>query len=113
MSQITYDLIDGKFSNVKVDGKPVQKSYANALEYAQTGIVGKMKTVNPMCKRIWYTCDGAVVRGIELNALQASIYNWVMRWQAYNPYPTPVAYFDGMRYLFLALDANAYMNILD
>ena len=102
----TYDMVGGKFQNVKVDGKPVMKSYSNALAKAQETVfwenVGAGMAYNPF--------GGG---GCDLDTLQRSIYVWVMRWQRYSTYPTAISTFDGMRYLFNALDNEAYMNLLD
>lgn len=99
----TFDTVEGKIVNVKVNGKPVMKSYQNALNKAQ--------------ETVFWRFNGDLI---------ISITNWVFKWQAYygqgimpgmvykegHKLP-PVSTFDNMRYLVLALDSEYYMNVLD
>lgn len=101
---------------VKVNGKPVMKSYQNAYRKAMsTSYFTKFEGGRAL-----------LVRGNFLTPLESSIYKWIMDWQwkyeeAFNAsiYPvskvteTPVTTFDCMRYLFRVLNPGVYMEILD
>jgi hypothetical protein len=101
---------------VKVNGKPVMKSYQNAYRKASnTDYFTKFKNG-----------EGLLVRGNLLTSLESSIYKWIMDWQVRYEYAinkgifpitevtkAPVQAFDGMRYLFSAINPEVYMEILD
>jgi hypothetical protein len=53
---------------------------------------------------------------VELNALQLSIYEWLLNW--YQRYERgimtpPIQTYDDVKYLFLEIDADAYYDLID
>lgn len=101
---------------VKVNGKPVMKSYQNAYRKASnTDYFNEFKNG-----------AGLIVRGNFLTSLESSIYKWIMDWQVHYEYAinngifpitrvtqAPVQAFDGMRYFFRVINPDVYMEILD
>jgi hypothetical protein len=101
---------------VKVNGKPVMKSYQNAYRKASnTDYFTKFENR-----------EGLIVRGNVLTSLESSIYKWIMDWQVryeyainYGIFPinkvtkAPVTAFDDMRYFFRVINPDVYMEILD
>lgn len=54
--------------------------------------------------------------GVELDALELSIYNFCMNWvfrAERGELTAPVQVFDSMKYLLCAINPNAYMELLD
>lgn len=110
-NKIEVTKLDGKFTKVTVNGKPVQKSQVNALNVAQETDFwheypeGEYTGVNIM--------SGCTV---PLTAFEKTVYHWITAW--YMRYssgvmPTAVLHFDNMRYLFLALNSEAYYDLVD
>ncbi len=96
-------------SEIKVNGKPIKKSYQNALTKAQATIIWKDKDAGVRANKF----SGVVA---QLTDLETSIFDWVMVWYALyerGQMVTPVTIFDNMRYLFLELNPDAYYDLLD
>ena len=95
----------GVIVGLKIEGKP----------YSMRGLKKAQETP------YWRLFDvGGEFRGVELDYFQMSILNFVKIWEnRYNAgmgtsmTGAPIQTFDDMRYLFLALDSDAYMQILD
>lgn len=101
---------------VKINGKPVMKSYQNAYRKASnTDYFTKFENR-----------EGLIVRGNFLTPLESSIYKWIMDWQVRYEYAlnnnifpitevtkAPVTAFDDMRYFFRLISPDVYMEILD
>lgn len=106
-------LPDGTLSTLKVNGKPVQKSFINAYNKAVTksGIFKSFPVENT------YTASNPFSGAeVELNGFEFSIFCFCIAW--YRRYErgvmvVPVQAYDNMRYLFLALNAEAYYDLLD
>ena len=89
-----------------------KKSYLNAYDKAKTTSYfvevpeGKYIARNPFTRV-----------EVELNALEYTIYRFCMMWYARYERglstETPVQTFDNMRYYLMALNVNAYMELLD
>lgn len=108
MAKKSYELtIDpkGVIVGLKVGGKP----------YSMRGL-NKAQTV-----KYWRLFDeGGIVRGVELDGFQMSILSFVKLWETRYQAEmgttlagAPIQTFDDMRYLFMAIDSDAYMTILD
>ena len=106
---------EGKIVDLVINGKPVKKSYANALAKAQETSFWKMpkteenQATNPF--------SGA---SENLSAIEKAVYDWTQAWyRRYEAGAVPgkkipaIQTFDNMRYLFMALNQEAYMNLLD
>lgn len=93
-----------------------KKSYLNAFEkasktsyfkdYRNAGVELTLTARNPF--------SGAIV---ELNALEATIYEFCMQWYSRYEYgdntEAPVSVYDNMRYYLLSINQRAYMDLLD
>ena len=111
-NQIVVTKENGKFIKVTVNGKPVQKSQINALNKAQEETSywcelpeGEYTGTNPI----------SGVR-VPLTAFEATVYSWLLVW--YGRYlsgkmDVPNATYDAMKYLFLALNSEAYYDLID
>lgn len=70
---VSFEVTDGKFSNITLDGKPVKQSFYNKLERAYQapwfGIFEAGKYSN-FVSRV----------EVELNTLEATIFMWCMNW---------------------------------
>lgn len=96
-------------SSITVKGKPIKKSFQNALTKAQSTYLWSDKPAG--IRKNSFT-------GLEeqLNELEASIYDWIMGWYRayeYGKLITPPKTYDDMRYLFLELNPTAYYNLID
>lgn len=87
-------------SEIRVDGKPVKKSYQNALIKAQSTDfwvdVSAGVRVHPLTNQ-----------HAMLSELEASILDWVLAWEwryRNGVMATPISVFDNMRYLFIELN---------
>ena len=90
----------------------IMKSYLNAYDKAKTTSYfvevpeGKYIARNPFTRV-----------EVELNALEYTIYRfcnmWYARYERNLSTETPVQTFDNMRYYLMALNVNAYMELLD
>ncbi len=93
-----------------------KKSYLNAFEKAsKTSYFRDYRTDDPTFTREESNPFSGVT--IKLNGLEATIYEFCMRWYARyeNGMKTevPVSVFDNMRYYLLDLNPHAYMELLD
>jgi hypothetical protein len=110
MKKIVEVTVDNSVISVKINGKPIKKSYANALAKAQE-------------TEFWvFYNEGRIVKNpfssdmVELTAFQTSLYKWLIRWYAryeHGVLATPISTYDNMKYLFLEIDPKAYMALLD
>lgn len=106
-------LPDGTLESLKVNGKPVQKSLLNAYNKAVTksGIFKSFPVENK------YTASNPFSgQNVELNGFEYSVFSFCIAW--YRGYErgqlaVPVQTYDNMRYLFLALNTQAYYDLLD
>jgi hypothetical protein len=107
----SYEVLNKSFSNIMVENKPVQKSFLNALNKAKE-------------TTYWKYCEPFTAQnpfsGVEVELitdLEASIYTWTLKWYSRYEYQmdteVPVSTYDNMRYLFMALNPSAYMDLLD
>lgn len=93
-----------------------KKSYLNAFEKAsKTSYFQDFRNLSPALPfKARNPFSGATV---ELNALEATIYEFCMQWYSRYEYgddtECPVSTYDNMRYYFLSLNSNAYMELLD
>lgn len=115
----TVELVMGKneagreiIVNVLVGGKPVKKSYMNALTKAQKTSwwklfsgEGTMTAQNP------FSGEEVDVTPFEYSIVRWS-YEWQRRYSNGDEYDT-VQMSDNMRYLFLHLNSTAYLKLLD
>ena len=101
--------------NVLVDGKEVKRSFMRGLKKAQkTAYWFDYSKSNPDFVFITQNVFGG--DDVFLNALEYSIYKWVMTWQerySIGSLTTPIQAFDDMRYFFMSLNRQAYMELLD
>ena len=111
----TYEIIreNGKITDIKVNGKPVKRSFLRGIrkaqntsywhEFSQSGIIR-----NPF--------SGV---GVELNPLERTIANWCQQWyytdysRNYSNTQVPIQTYDDMKYFLLDLNSDAYMELLD
>ena len=106
-------LPDGTLESLKVNGKPVQKSFLNAYNKAVTksGIFNFFPVENN------YSASNPFSGvEVELNGFEYSIFRFCTQW--YFGYQNgkmavPVQTYDNMRYLFLELNSSAYYDLLD
>ena len=98
---------DGKFTEIKINGKKVMKSYLNAVNKA---IDSGTFTMRPEGT---YSIDDGLFMRCEAGALAYSVFMWTQLW--YSRYsmgtgakqcPTPISTFDNMRYLLKELLAG-------
>jgi hypothetical protein len=100
-----------KIVALTINGKSAKASYMRGLKKAQETNFWRLYTEKAIAQNPW---SGVTV---ELNALEASIYFWCMGWYArYQRGAStqcPIQTYDDMKYLFLALNSTAYMDLLD
>jgi|WetSurMetagenome_2_1015567.scaffolds.fasta_scaffold68019_1 hypothetical protein len=107
---VTFEVVNGRFANVKVNGKPVRKPIENLLNKAEdlrmpSVTEGNQMGVNPF--------SGV---SVELNPLEFYVYDWCLWWyRLYNVgrNPCPVQTYDRMKYFLLDMNSTAYMDLLD
>ena len=93
-----------------------KKSYLNAFEKAsKTSYFQDYRNLSPALPfKARNPFSGAIV---ELNALEATIYEFCMQWYQRYEYgdstETPVSVYDNMRYYLMSINSNAYMELLD
>ncbi len=89
----------------------MKKSFENALAKART-----------TSYFVEYSADGVATNPwsgvrVALNSQELTIYSWCRRWydryESGRPTEVTVSTYDNMRYLFLSLNQNAYMELLD
>lgn len=109
---VSFEIIDGKFANITLNGKPVKQSFYNKLERAYTAWWFRIYEAGKYPNFV----TGAEV---ELNTLEATIYMWCMNWYAQYeraaqpPLGFPIQQYDQMKYLILELNPTAYMELID
>jgi hypothetical protein len=111
MKKVEYTLDEnGKIVTLTINGKPARAGFMRGLCKAQAtdywilysnGGAGR----NPFSEVV-----------VELNALQLSIYGWLLNW--YRRYERgimtpPIQTYDDVKYLFLEIDSNAYYDLID
>jgi len=105
--EYTIDPETGKFNSLIVNGKSK----------------GLRDINKAMTASYWKLFSGAGVgrnpfSGVEvpLNAFELSIYNFCLNWYARyerGDMSLPIQVYDSMKYLLLAINSNAYMDLLD
>lgn len=111
---------NGEITKIVVNGKPVMRSYVNAFKKAQKCSYWKPVGYSSIAQNPF---SG---ERVTLDPLETAVYNFVKNWERlYNravdagTFPiqkiteTPVSTFDNMRYLFSAINPEAYMDLLD
>jgi len=97
----------------------IKKSYLNAFEKAsKTSYFYDWRTAPGVTPESRLPARNPF-SGVEvpLNPLEATIYDFCLQW--YSRYETgantecPISTYDNMRYYLLALNSNAYMELLD
>lgn len=93
-----------------------KKSYLNAFEKAsKTSYFKDYRNAYPALDHEGTNPFSGVT--VKLNALEATIYEFCMRWYARYEQgmdtECPVSTYDNMRYYFLSLNPHAYMELLD
>lgn len=100
---------NGKITDVSVNGKPVKRGSMRGFRKAQEKsyfrlIENYAIAVNPF----------SGVR-VLLNGLEATIYEFCVNW--YKRYErgteTNIQLYDDMKYFFIELNSNAYMDLID
>lgn len=105
----------GKIESLKVAGKPVKASFLNALKKAQGTRFWRL--VEPVSGYTYTGQNPFSGVEVELSPFEYSVYSFCLRW--YSKYeqngtpPTPISVYDNMRYLFLEINPDAYMDLLD
>jgi hypothetical protein len=111
MKNVEYTLDEtGKIATLTIDGKPARAGLMRGLRKAQAT---DYWTLHANCGAGRNPFSGVIV---ELNALQLSIYEWLLNW--YQRYERgimtpPIQTYDDVKYLFLEIDADAYYDLID
>lgn len=109
-----YEIIreNGKIADIKVNGKPVKRSFMRGIRKAQnTSYWHEYKESDNVSKPFGGT--------VELNPLERTIAVWCQNWYygdyARNPMGTqvPIQTFDDMKYFLLDLNSGAYYDLID
>ena len=112
-----YELIreNGKIVDVKVDGKPVKRSFIRGLKKAQNTSYWKEYKTEGVAENPFSGIQ------IKLNPLEWSILTWCQAWY-YGDYDVnmytgnfqaPIQAYDEMKYFLLSLNSKAYYELLD
>lgn len=93
-----------------------KKSYLNAFEKAsKTSYFKDYRNLVPSGP--FYATNRFSEVTVELNALEATIYEFCMQWYIRYEYgdntETPVSVYDNMRYYLMSINSRAYMDLLD
>ena len=101
---------NGKIVTLTINGKPAKAGYMRGLRKAQATNYWHLHTEGGDGRNPW---SGVAV---TLDGLQLSIYEWLLRWYAgyeRGIMTPPVQTYDDVKYLFLEIDSDAYMDLLD
>ena len=104
---------NGKIVSITIDGKPAMKSRMNALAKAEALPYFELFRTDHTATNPF---SGVAV---SLNPLEMSIYAFCVRW--YGLYErggtvaagAPSQVYDGMKYLLMDLNVNAYFDLID
>jgi len=104
-----YEIVvkDGVIESLKVDGKA---KGMRDLNKAQSAPYWKLFDTNGWASNPFSGAE------IELDALELSIYNFCLSWYARYERgiaDLPIQVYDSMKYLLLAINPRAYMDLLD
>jgi len=102
---------NGKIADVKVNGKPVKRGFMRGMRKAQETSYWQEITREGCASNPF---SGVV---ISLNPLEYTIYNfcdeWYRRYEGGLNTEAPIQTFDDMKYFLYAINAKAYMDLLD
>ncbi len=112
MAESNYEIKreNGKITDVIFKGKPVKRGLMRGLRKAQETRYWKEFTSNQIGRNPFSGVE------VELNALEASIYNWCLVWYhnySFGQLDVPVQTYDDMKYFLMEMNPDAYYNLLD